>query len=280
VVPGPISTLSGMNPHSQTYHAPMTLDPRAQSLVDKLLRERGAVEISSDADDNSADTLESMRSAGIDTSQPLPVSFQLVFSNAPAVRQAGAELLVAGYPGIRLGDGENPNLHVLMQIVLTADALGQIRSNLESFASARGAWVAQEEEGGDQVIGRDQWRGRIDQQLSSQELSAVDQNVVDTAVAYDLDEHAAARVTLGIAFGDERTARRAGADLFAAGWPEIHIARAESAWVVEVALAMVPAKEKIRQLRENLSGFAGARAGVVAGINVEFAAPKQVQEES
>jgi hypothetical protein len=44
-----------------------------------------------------------MRSAGIDTSEPLPASFQLVFSNAPApaMRQAGAELLVAGYPGIR-----------------------------------------------------------------------------------------------------------------------------------------------------------------------------------
>jgi hypothetical protein len=83
-----------------------------------------------------------------------------------------------------------------------------------------------------------------------------------------------------VGVGDELTARRAGADLFAAGWPEIHIARGESAWVVEVALAMVPAKDKIRQLRENFSGFAVARAGAVIGINVEFAAPKQVQEES
>lgn len=76
----------------------MTLDPRAQRSVDEVLRERGAVEISSDAAEDSADTLESIKSAGIDTSQPLPVSFQLVFSNAPApaMRQAGAELLVAG----------------------------------------------------------------------------------------------------------------------------------------------------------------------------------------
>lgn len=258
----------------------MTLDPREQSLVDELLRDQGAVEISSDAGEDSADTLESMRSAGIDTSQPLPVSFQLVFSNAPAMRQAGAELLVTGYPGIRIGGGANPNLWVLMQIVLTVDALGQIRSNLESFASARGAWVAQEMEGGEQVIALYQWRGGMDQPLSSQELSAADQDVVDTAFAYDLDEHAPARVTLGIGFGDELTARRAGADLFAAGWPEIHIARGESAWVVEVALMMVPAKENVRQLRENLRGFAGARAGAVIGINVEFAAPKQVQEES
>jgi hypothetical protein len=81
----------------------MTLDPGTQRLVDEVLRQRGAVEISSDPAEDSADTLDSMRSAGIDTSQPLPASFQFVFSNvpAPAMRQAGAELLVAGYPGIR-----------------------------------------------------------------------------------------------------------------------------------------------------------------------------------
>src|SRR5205085_10638119 len=102
-----------------TYHAPMTLDPQAQRLVDQLLRERGGVETSSDTDQDSAETLESMRSSGIDTSQPLPASFQLVFSNASAMRQAGAELLVAGYPGIRVGDGQNPNLFVLIQAVIT-----------------------------------------------------------------------------------------------------------------------------------------------------------------
>lgn len=249
-------------------------------MVDDILRAKGAIETTNDPTENWTEMLDSMEASGVDVSQPLPVTVQIIFPSSAAMRQGGAELLVAGYPGVRVGDGQLPNLYVLMQIVLTVEALSAIRNNLESFAAARGGYVADDAEGGDQVIGRYQWRGRLDQQLSADQWLAVDEGVANAAMAWDVDPRVSALVTPGIGFGDEATARRAGGELFAAGWPEIHIARGESAWVVEVPMSMVPKPEEVRNLRESLSSFATTRAGAFLDLHVLFAAPKQVLEQS
>jgi hypothetical protein len=227
--------------------------------------------------------LEDMRSQGVDMSRPIPVEMQLCFRSDQETMRAGAELMLAGWPGVRAGGGGTathmPTVVALYEMVPTVESLRASRQQLVDFAATRGGIVVADQEGGESAFSGNDWEQHTGQ-LSEAEQQQEDQMVLDQLFAFDIDLKRPATITSGIAFESAQAAREAAAELFLARWPEVHVVPGASFWVVEVVIKMVPTLEGLRDMRVGLSSFAAPRGGSFVGVSTSAEAPKQVQEES
>jgi len=228
--------------------------------------------------------LADMRSRGVDMSRPIPVQHQLCFATDQETMQAGADLMLAGWPGVRAGGGGTashmPTVVVLFEVVPSLESLRNARQQLISFAAARRGIVVADQEGGESAfVGTAAWQP-VGAQPSEVEQEQEDQMILDNLFAFDIDLKRPVTFTGGIGFGTEQQARSAAAELFLARWPEVHVVPGEPAfWVVEVVTYMVPTLKAVRELREGLTSFATPRGGSFLGLATKAEAPKQVQEE-
>ena len=83
--------------------------------------------------------------------------------------------------------------------------------------------------------------------------------VLDQLFAWDIDLKQQMAITAGLGFVSADSAHEAAAELFAAGYFEVHVVAAGSGWVAEALMRMVPKLEGLRNLRIGLAAFAHAR---------------------
>ena len=213
--------------------------------------------------------LDHMKAKGLDTTKALPVGMRIDFGPQVA-RQAAAELILAGYPSVRLDMDSSPAVIATDYIIPTHDSLRSLRARLTAFAGARGA----------DVVGIEVGSGLRPEQLSwkkdesgSASSDQADQLVIDGMFAWDVDLRQAMKFNAGLGFTSESAAREAAAALITAGYPEVHVVKAEVGPVAVALMYMAPELKAIRKLRLNLTKFAEARGGTWLGFRVDARAP-------
>ncbi len=227
--------------------------------------------------------LEDMRSQGVDLTQPIAVAEHLSFRTDFEAMRGGADLLLAGWPGVRTGGGGTathlPTVIALYEPMPTVDSLRAARQQLLGFAAARGGMVVADQEGGDSPFVRNDWK-RGESGVSEAELQLGDQQLVDSLFAWDIDVKERVTLTSGIGLPSQEQARAAAAELFLDSWPEVHVVQSEMMWVVETVTYVVAEAKALGETRRGLTNFAMQRGGSWLGFAFKAAAPKQVEEES
>jgi hypothetical protein len=218
--------------------------------------------------------LDQMKAKGVDTMKALPVGIRLDFDPQVA-RQAAADLILAGYPSVRLDMVSTPAVIVTVHMVPTHDALRSLRARLTTFANARGADVVGIQAGGGIPPDKSQWKKDTSGNASTDQA---DQMVVDEMFAWDVDLKQIVSFNAGLGFPSEQAARVAGAALIAEGYPEVNVVQAEFGPVAEAVMYMTPEVKAIRKLRLNLTKFAASRGGTWLGFHVAAHLPHTGKE--
>lgn len=228
-------------------------------------RERQAV-----IDDLTASMLSGLRSRGMDLSRPVAAWTRLGFETNEQALRAGADLILSGWPGIRMSgtptQGQGPRIELLYEMVLTVGSIRDVRRQLVAFVGERGGTVVGDEFGGESAFDRSGWNGPNQKQWE-RELEEEDQVVFDRLSGLAGGSTQPCLVTAGLGFRSERLARGAAADLFLTGWPEVHVVQSGPRWVVEAVANIVPGLAVIREMRRNLTRMAAVRSGLWYGFS-------------
>ena len=214
--------------------------------------------------------LDQLKAKRVDTTTALPVGIRLNFDPHVA-RQAAADLILAGYPSVRLEMESTPAVIVTMHMVITRDSLSSLRGRLTRFADARGAEVVGIQVGGGIPPEKSQWKKDSSGNASTDQA---DQMVLDGMFAWDVDLRQVMTFSGGLGFRSEQAAREAGAALIAEGYPEVSVVQAEFGPVAEAVMYMTPKLKAIRTLRLELTKFAESRGGTWLGFHVAARLPR------
>jgi hypothetical protein len=226
--------------------------------------------------------IEGLHTRGIDSARMMAVDAQLGFDSDQAARQAAADLVMAGYPAVKVTQvfwDSIPSLHVMawtmtvtVNTEVTLDALRSMRLALGQYASTRGGkWL-----GGGSVgmPDTDQWANTEPGAIDEVALDQSDQQLIDYLFAYDSDMKQATEIATALRFHAEEVARTVAVALIGAGYPEVRVAPAKVGWTTVVVASVVPKVQAVRALRVNLTTFAQSRGGSWLGCAGIVATPQ------
>jgi hypothetical protein len=233
--------------------------------------------------------ITALNTEGIDTTQIWGVSADLGFFSEQAARQAAAELIMAGYSAVRVGQtGWNvkpsplfPQMTswtttVTTNVVPTLDAVRSMRVGLGQYAAARGGrWAS----GGVGAPVTDVWASAETGAIDPATIDQVDQQLVDYLFAYDSNMKQATPIKTGLLFSTEEAARQVAAALIGSGYPDVSVVPSQAGWITSVGTYLVPKLESIRALRLSLTQFAQSRGGSWVGCTGAVATPKGFDEQ-
>jgi hypothetical protein len=213
--------------------------------------------------------LADMKAKGVDTTRAQPVGFRLNFP-PEAARKAAGDLILGGYPSVRLDMVEAPAVIATVRLVPTPAALASLRERLTEFANSRGADVVAILVGGGIFPGKDEWKRNLSGNVSTDQA---DQMVIDGMFAWEVNLKQEITFYGGLSLPSEPAAREAAAALMIEGYPEVHVVQADFGPVVEAVMYMKPQLKAIRKLRLDLTKFVESRGGTWLGFHVAARAP-------
>lgn len=236
-------------------------------------------------DENDQSTIDGLDGQGIDLTQPLAVRGDLGFATEQSVRQAAAELVLAGYPHVQVAFLGEPQLRAAFRLppawnvsatsflVLTVESIRLMRHGLNAFAVARGGEYVGE---GAELIPADATEWALAEPISGDDVTGDqdDQTLIDYLFAYDSDLKQSTQIRTGLIFSGADAARQAAAALLTAGYREVWVTPAKVGWAVTVITFLVPTPEAIRTLRVGLTKFAESGGGSWVGCKAGVAMPK------
>jgi hypothetical protein len=212
---------------------------------------------------------EQIKAGGYDTTKEYQIGFRIDFDPAVA-RQAAGDLILAGYPSVRLELEATPAVIVTVHLVPSLDSLRSARANLDTFANARDAEVTGVLVGGGIDPQKDTWK-KDESGLAGTDQA--DQRLLDVLFAWDVDVKEEMTFSGGLLFHAEAEARAAAAALMIEGFPEVRVTATDFGQVAEAVMYMRPELKAIRKLRLHLTTFVTSRGATWLGFHVAAKAP-------